>query len=186
MPPVVEHRTEREGTLSGCQITTTAPVTSPTAPNGRGAILEADVPRQYRTAGYGRGRVPRGSGIRDIEQQQPRGPAAEREYEPASAAGDGSCACARLVALDVWRREDRSRQQQGRDRRRRRARRLGLSTPGPRSDRLLLRIAARQRARLSLARAEQSAADRRGILGVRTNGTPVFGTLVERQARSRR
>ena len=63
MPLDVEHRTKREGTLSGCQKTTTTLVTSPTASVRHGAILDADEPRQYRAGGDGPGGV-HGSGPR--------------------------------------------------------------------------------------------------------------------------
>src|SRR5262249_15181992 len=63
---------------------------------------------------------------------------------------------------------------------------LGLSAAGPGGGRLLLRQPARQRAAVPLAGAEQSAAHRRGLPRVRSDGPPVFGPVVERSPRSRR
>src|SRR5262245_48047221 len=110
MPTSVEHRTKRDGTLSGCQKTTTTPVTSSAAAVRRSAILESDEARQCRTGSYGRGRVHGGTGVRDVEQQQATGPgpAAGRQHEPTSPAGYGPEPRAGFVAFDVRCREDRS------------------------------------------------------------------------------
>src|SRR5678815_142431 len=100
MPTTVEHRTKREGTLSGCQKTTTTSVTSSPAALRRSAILGGNELRQCRTGSYGRGRMPRRCGVCDIEQHETTGSTGpSREHEPTTTAGHGPEPCTRSVAV---------------------------------------------------------------------------------------